>query len=342
MRNIDDFFAKVTKDLDKVQLIIDKEIVKQYLVSLDIVKSDIAIIYEKYSVAGKLTFEEMSKYNRLKNLYADLEMELKPIFKDKNKILKEALNIDYNQTFYRGEWMFDQHTGAVIKWGGLNTKLVKAAVKNPLNKISKPVELALDDKVFLTKIKNTITQGLIQGQGYSEMAVEIDKIYGIRGSDGKLLGKKFKKEIYKSVRIARTEGQRVRNIAAGDQYSEARKQGAKEVDIWDASLDMSTRPEHGALDGAQRQEDGMFHSADFVVSGPGQFGVAALDINCRCGIRPEIIGYEPRLRREMKDVIFNPDGSVTYTKEVRPYETFKTWAERKGIKKNIYGQELKF
>jgi hypothetical protein len=51
-------------------------------------------------------------------------------------------------------------------------------------------------------------------------------------------------------------------------------------------------------------------------AGPLRSGVAAEDINCRCRVRGQIEGYEPKVRR------IRDEGVV-------PYETYQSWNKRR-------------
>jgi len=45
--------------------------------------------------------------------------------------------------------------------------------------------------------------------------------------------------------------------------------------------------------------------------GPGMWGDASMDINCRCTVRAEVKGFPPKLRR--------------YDGEVKEYVTYEEW-----------------
>ena len=98
------------------------------------------------------------------------------------------------------------------------------------------------------------------------------------------------------MRIARTEGHRAAVEGQQVVYGKAESLGIELEYIWDAALDKRTRPEHGALDGQKRGEDGFFDTAVGKVAVPLQSGVASFDIQCRCKLRAQIPGYPPKMR----------------------------------------------
>jgi SPP1 gp7 family putative phage head morphogenesis protein len=164
---------------------------------------------------------------------------------------------------------------------------------------------------FALQVDRVITQGLIQGHSYPKMAKAIKEMVVERNATD-------------AVRIARTEGHRAAVQGALDNYDEARELGVECEQIWDATLDGKTRPEHGALDGKPAQEHNgelMWHATapdgqDIWTPGPGLSGNASMDINCRCRVRGQIDDYGPKVRR-MRD------------EGLRDYITYDDWIKEK-------------
>lgn len=113
-----------------------------------------------------------------------------------------------------------------------------------------------------------LTRGLSQGKGYREIARNLSNVTG---------------QTYRDMeRIVRTEGHRVFETAQLEAMKEAVANGADVVKEWDASLDGRTRPLHRELHGQRAEIDADFEIAGFGGLRPGGFGVAEMDINCRC------------------------------------------------------------
>lgn len=88
-------------------------------------------------------------------------------------------------------------------------------------------------------------------------------------------------------------------------------------------MDGRTRDRHRMLDGQKVGHDEPFKYSGMEAMYPGGFGIASMDINCRCSVRAEIEGMEPQLRRARdpatgKNVVI---GNTTY----------EDWANGKGI-----------
>ena len=67
--------------------------------------------------------------------------------------------------------------------------------------------------------------------------------------------------------------------------------------VWVATLDGRTRDRHRMLDGQKVDVDQPFEYGGMTAMYTGGFGIASMDINCRCTVRAEIEGMEPKLRR---------------------------------------------
>jgi hypothetical protein len=126
------------------------------------------------------------------------------------------------------------------------------------------------------------------------------------------------KDVGRAIKVAQTEAHR--NQQAGQLMAmvEAEKHGVKQKKVWTATFDKKTRDSHQYLDGQALDLDENFTTAQGGKGqAPGQLGIAAEDINCRCGLRPQVIGFEGELRRSREDGIV-------------AYKTYPEYAKAKG------------
>ena len=84
--------------------------------------------------------------------------------------------------------------------------------------------------------------------------------------------------------LAQNEGARVRLKATIDGAYVARSKGADVVKQWDATLDSKTRPVLREPDQQVAELDEPFKYSCGKVMQLKEFGIAALDINCRCAL----------------------------------------------------------
>lgn len=147
----------------------------------------------------------------------------------------------------------------IIKAIQLDTKLSKNLYDS----------LGLDIKDLKSAIRTEISRGISQSYSYQQMATLIKRASGNSYNN--------------SVRIARTEGHRITNEATYNAQVKAKSKGAQIMKQWDATLDSKTRPEHQFLDGQLVEVDKPFKDSEGnEAMFPGGFGIASLDINCRC------------------------------------------------------------
>ena len=124
----------------------------------------------------------------------------------------------------------------------------------------------------MTALKKTVaeevTRGIATGQMYSEIARNIRYAAGI--------------PLRRAKTIARTEASRVQEQATFDAATEAKASGADVVKQWSSRRDGQTRDTHRMLDGQVREVNEPFTVNGKKAMHPHGFGVAELDINCRC------------------------------------------------------------
>lgn len=293
-----------TKGFNKRVVSTETALLREYGASLKTVKAQVLAIYEKYSSAGVLTYAEMTKYNRLNNLFKSITIEIGKISGKTQSGINTLAADAYEESFFRMGYAIEtgasEVAGAAINlgFGGLQPSVIKAAIENPMRYI------AFDGlkNSMLIKARSTITQGLIQGLSYFDMAKQIQSDFEGRASS--------------AIRIARTEAGRAQslgNVAAIDAAVEGGAEGRK---FWIATMDGRTRDSHAHMDGKNADEDGMFRLAGIKVPGPMADGLPAGEIiNCRCTLGVDIEGVKRGARRY-------PDG-------VAPYKTYEEWRDGK-------------
>jgi len=290
----------------------EKELIANYRKALNDIRAKMALIYEKYSVDGSLTFAEMAKYNRYVGLNKSIEKQLKELTGKNAKITRILSGTVYQESYYRTAFFFEEGVQAKLGYGLLNPEVIKAAVQNPISGLTLNQTLEKNRLNIITKIKQEITQGLVKGEPYSKMARRIKDTLG--------------GDAYKAVRVAQTEAHRCQSQGTLESGYHAAKKGVDMWKVWDATLDGKTRPSHQALDQQKVGVDEDFKSPVTGAEGPGPglMGVAAEDINCRCQPRFEIKGYAPTKRYAREE-----EGKRG---KVIPYTNYENWAKAKGLK----------
>lgn len=288
------------------------ELSKNYRAALEDIRNEIRKLYDKYAQNGKLTYAEMTKFNRLTKLEKRIVEIMRPYVRKNNRLIDKVAEVSYEEAFYKNTFVLSKAASFDISFGLLRPEDVKAAVNNPLKRIAQG-RLRQDG---IMKIRRAISQGLIRGDSYVDMSRGIRD--AINGNE------------YDARRIIRTEAGRARSEGTLASHNNAREQGIEVVDEWDATLDSRTRPEHAEMDGRKQQRHKgkwLFESPVGWIRGPRLSGVARFDINCRCALVPIVEGVEP----EVAESEGGPGN-----------KSFRQWAKDNGITASRYGQKYNF
>jgi len=284
---------------------VNDQIVRAYKSSLDTIKKQMAVIAEKYEVNGVLTYAEMTKYNRLNSTLGTVIDELRNL---NRTVRKESITLAaaaYEESFFRYGYAIARGNNLNISFGLVNPYTIKAAVNLPFSGLTMTQLFERASQETIWKTQQAITQGLIQGTSYGKIAREIKDVLGT--------------SLKRAMLIARTEASRAATQGQLALYEEAESDGIEMTRIWSAALDDRTRDAHGALDGQHADKDGLFHIDGMSAEGPGLWGDAAMDINCRCRVYAEVAGYPTKYRRV--------NGTV------QDYMDYPEWYEKYGKKK---------
>jgi len=267
--------------LNKLERGYERQVMQILKDALDEMRSVMGGIYEKYSVAGVLTKAEMTRYNRLSTLEAQMLSIITPAAKSGLKVIDRLRPEQYQAAFFRNAWAIDNSSGIRIAWGTLSTEQILANLENEFYAIAK----AGYTQAQQIGIRTVINQGLAQGKSYPDM------IKGLRSH--------IDKANWQILRILRTENQAAVNGGANKTYETAGARGIDGKKVWIATLDGSTRDDHAAMDGVAANEEGDFRLPDGETAPyPGWGGLSAAErINCRCTVRYEIDGFSPAIRR---------------------------------------------
>lgn len=127
------------------------------------------------------------------------------------------------------------------------------------------------------QIKRLVKSGIEQGLSNAEIAANIEQATTFSSA--------------RAQRIAQTESTKAINSATVEAYQQFEQQ--EEVKIlkeWIASRDDKVRDTHEKLDHSKPiPADQPFEVDGYTAQAPASFGVASLDINCRCTIAPIVI-----------------------------------------------------
>lgn len=246
-----------------------KVLMVEYKKSYRELLSELIVIHSKYARGDKLTLAEMMKYNRLQTLMKQIKANYTQLA---GKTIREINRMLHDEYKY-GYLTFGYKSG-ISGFAVISPKLIERAVSNQLTgyKISERVLSVIGD--IVGKIRSAITQGLIRGESYSQIAKRIKEA--------------TEKNAYMIKRIIQTEAHRVQNQARQDGVEKAEGKGIKVNKIWHTAQDQAVRDAHQEMEG-QVAKDGYFYYNGAKTLYPGGFGIPELDINCRCSVETKTI-----------------------------------------------------
>lgn len=315
-RLYDQLYREAQVELAKILQGEERSIIRLYGTALHDIRKILKDLYDKYSVEGKLTNGEMSKYNRLVNVQDQIEGILRKNLKKVDSLSKRLTAEQYSEAFYRHAYAIDQVGGMALNWGLIPEEAVEAAMKSPFSKLASSKALKASREGTVDRIRQELGLSVIRGDSYEVLANRISAVLGVspKGTGSAFNGKGA---AYRSLMVARTEGQRILVEGQMAATKKALELGCDIETIWDATLDSRTRPAHAALDGRPKDdpEKGWFVPEIGYVTAPLHSGVASFDINCRCRTRDQVKGFPPDERYVRGDGI-------------RPYQTYDQWKNR--------------
>ena len=306
-------------------------IIKAYGEALDEIKKLIAEMFEKYG--DGVTFADMMKYNRLKNLEQEIYKQVKLLTNKNIGSIEKMINNFFSEIYYRTGYAYETSIGARLGFGLLDPNVISAIMINPFDRIKWHDRMKSNAQEFAHKLsielrsnlhqeqqrqklkeeqlRKILAKGTIQGKGYGKMAADFSDI--------------TKTDVYKSLRIVRTETHRAQSAARLLAYQKTKKAadrlGIGINRIWVSTLDDRTRDSHRYMDGKESDpETGLFtFETGETTEGPGLSGIASQDIQCRCSDITKLKGFDPKFRRE------------NISNEVISNITYEEWAKMKEI-----------
>ena len=324
---------RALKQADGIVAFTSQELVKSYTKALADIRVKLDSLYKKFLTLKEPTKAQLTQFMRLSKIEREIVDIMKPYLKANQAFIKDMTVLGIDNGYFTNAWALDQASGLSLSWGFVDDTAVRAAAGisggiGNLTGLLSSAEIKQHQKVLTDAFTNydkdtikwisrDIRQGIIQGEGAAKLAKRI-KDSGITQS------------FNSAMRIARTETLRATGLSGQIAYEEARTFGVEVNEIWDATLDSRTRPDHASADGEIRDTESGFFSVPWGQSlGPHRNGIAEQDINCRCLAVGEVDGYSPELQAERD-------------KGLLPRQTFKEWANDSGVTVNRFGQKYNF
>ena len=289
------YFAELMRVEESRSLKAEREIQKLYKEMLTDLQGYLGVEYAKHAVDDRLTYTILAQKNEYARFLEEVQKKVNNIVPKVNATITSVVKDTY-RTAYEGMVSAVKRSANNTELekllGGIHltqSQVIKAAVENPVNKLTLPKTLEKNRKTIVYNIKSTVTTGIMNGDRMSTMAQRIQQ--------------DVDQNYRKAMLIARTEVHRVRetghnNASADidDTLIEAESE-FRMVKIWknmqDSSVRKTSKADHRVMEGQTVLQDEDFDLGRGVTAPcPGQSGTAYNDCNCRCYVSHDLMDDE--------------------------------------------------
>lgn len=291
MANLDKINELIEKLVNKLVKMGEREIVKRYALLLSEIRQELAKLYEKYEIDGKLTYAEMAKYDRLRKFIEYIDYLLTVAYKDVKKNIYDVLAMLYEEGYYHTAWAIETDTLSRLSYSAVPAETIKAMIESPITGLTLSQRLEKNRAAIIYTIQQEVTQGLVQGETYKQMAKRI------KGA--------LENDTVKAMRIVRTEAHRAVESGKHDAAEHAHKNGVVMYKVWNTVEDGRVRASHKLLDGMKVPVDKEFKKGSIHGMVPGQLsGGAKENVNCRCFLTYSVERIEKPDAKELEGMAF--------------------------------------
>jgi hypothetical protein len=303
MSNLNKSAEQINRALSQRLKKSDREIAKRYANTLNEIRQALSKIYEKYEINGKLTYAEMARYDRLRRFLREINRLLSINYKSLKSVIYDVLGESYLDGYYLTAWAVETDTLSRLAYSTVASEVILAMIENPISGLTLSDRLEKNRANIIYTIQQEITQGLVKGETYGQMANRIK---------GALEG-----DTVKAMRIVRTEAHRASESGKLDSAIHAHKNGVIMIKEWNTMQDERVRPgrgigkkdakhaaDHRMLDGKKIPVDENFKGKLGEGPAPGQMGAAGEDINCRCFLTYSVEKIQKPDAKELENMTF--------------------------------------
>ncbi|MGE7946483.1 phage minor head protein [Lysinibacillus sp. NPDC093688] len=273
---------EINKILDEMEKKAEKDIEVVFNKRLKAILGQMLDMHRKFGKNGEASWTDVNKYNLFNQEIKLIAQQFNADYKVIIKLIRESEERLYIERYLMMAYLLQQSTGEEMGFKIPSVEVIQAALDNPIEFLSLPKVFEAHRNDIIRRLNIEIAQSLQAGESYTDMAIRIENAMGWTRR--------------KAILVARTEGGRVRSqadLAVEVQGSKT----ARLTKVWMSSLDTRVRKSHRKLDGQKADKDGYFHYGSWKSKAPRLWGVASMDIQCRCHTIYMVNGKLPEYRR---------------------------------------------
>lgn len=228
-------------------------------------------------------------------------------------------------------YQMEQSQGVNFGFGLYDAQTVTNLIKNdpqvlPKWKINEPKDYIWNSK----KVNNSITQGIIQGEGLDKIAKRLANSLSSNNRNTMLT-------------FARTAMTGAQNAGRYQSQQDAKELGIDIVKVWMSTLDKHTRVSHQELDGEEQKVGDKWHPFKFSngCRYPGDPQGPPHEVyNCRCTLVSDIKDYPSKFNR-YDNITGQPIKGMTYKqwKGLKESQRPKPYVPNKEIRRTMWGHQ---
>lgn len=323
---LDKLLIQVRRIAEHRQLGAEKQIRAAYKRTLNDLKKFIGYEFAQYAEDGKLTYDILAKKQSTARFLEEVQQNIDGLSPETQAEILQCVS-DIYELSYEGMTNAALKTApkaAAVALQGLSfvqPTQVRGGVNNELiNKITLNDVLEKNRRNVIYDLKRAVTIGITNGETVDMMS---RRVSGVLDGDYK-----------KAVRVVRTEAHRVREMGLSDSAKSFDEElqktdtGLRMVKIWRTMKDERVRPNrryktkkgwrtsvgsganHQKMEGQTVLATDMFELTDgHMTVAPGQSGIAAQDINCRCFVQYKLVDNAEFVKLSAKNKFTNGDNS---------------------------------
>lgn len=290
-KDLTKYIDEIEKRTGKITKKVEKDLKKKFEAIAKDILDELAAVHRKYEKGGKLTYEEMIKYNRLDTLISSINSFLDDLAKGEYKVIAEGIKDNYRLSYEYLAYAFEKETQAYLNYSNLRGEQLQASIENPVSGLTLNDTLQKNRAQIIYDVKRVVTQSIYQGLSY--------------GKSANLLKEVFQNDYNKAVRVARTEMHRVIEKGKHDSALKAQEEGVVETKTWKTMRDSRVRDRHNKLHG-QTVKVGEMFDLGYGEKGeaPSNTGYAHHDCNCRCYLKYTVVDVDKPTHSELSTMQF--------------------------------------
>jgi len=327
---------KYEKEIIKLKASRDNALTGEISLIFDVIRGKTKTLAMETTIKAGDNTEYFQERNRAEKFATQINKELRPDYLAKDNFSKTVYAEEYRTAYIQSLYTtvnLGIDEGYLVKLPRYTAKQFKRAINYPLSKLMNNIKMKNARSIDIEQLYTTIVSGVESGLSLPNINKSIDVALGYRDAQtGKLIIDKelYKGQQYKTTRVLRTEVLRMRATAETDQWINQQPIVESKLQLIE-TLDDRTRAQSAQMDGQIANKEGKFKFPDVGYKYAHRSGVARFDINDRSTTitLDEEFPPESRIQRDK-------DGN----NKVAPYENFKSYADKQGLKINRYGEVL--